>query len=65
MIELNGKPYELEHETHLVDILQKFNYQLDAIIVKHNQDIVKFKQFNSVTVKSGDILKVFPFVGGG
>lgn len=65
MIELNGKQYELECETPLLELLQKFNYQSDAIIVKHNQNIVKFKQFNLVTVKDGDILKVFPFVGGG
>ena len=65
MIDVNGKPYELEFDTPLIELLQKFNYHLDAIIVKHNQNIVKFKQFESVTVKDGDMLKVFPFVGGG
>ena len=65
MIQVNGKNYNDKENIQLNELLQQFGYQLDAIIVKHNQNIVKFNQFSTVTVKDGDLIKVFPFVGGG
>lgn len=65
MIEVNGKAYHDKDNLTLSDLLQQLNYQLDSIIVKHNQNIIKFNQFPTVTVRNGDVIKVFPFVGGG
>jgi len=65
MIEINGKTYSDKENIPLSELLQQLGFQLDSIIVKHNQNIVKFKQFETVVVKDGDVIKVFPFVGGG
>ena len=65
MIEVNGKTYTNKDNIMLNELLQQLNYRLDSIIVKHNQNIIKFNQFKTVTVKDGDLIKVFPFVGGG
>lgn len=65
MIEINGKIYKDKHNISLVELLQQLGYSLDSIIVKHNQNLIKANQFKTVTVKDGDVIKVFPFVGGG
>lgn len=65
MIELNGKKYLDCENISLIELLKQFNYRPDSVVVKHNQDLLKYKQFDAVQVKDGDVLKVFPFVGGG
>ena len=65
MIEVNGKTYNNKENIPLSKLLQQLSFKLDSIIVKHNQNIVKFKQFDTVVVKDGDLIKVFPIVGGG
>ncbi len=64
-ITLNGEPYRLDGETRLVALIAKLGMRPARIAVELNREIVPKSQYETTTVKAGDVLEIINFVGGG
>lgn len=64
-IVLNGKPLNCFTETSLHDLLVYCQFDVNSIIVEHNQSIVSTDKLSNVILKSEDIIEVITIVGGG
>ena len=53
----NGKTVE--------DIINEMNIDIRTIAVELNEEIVSKADYDSTTLKDGDVLEVVSFVGGG
>lgn len=64
MVFLNGKEYELENKS-LAAVLDEFKFDIRTIAVEINEEIVSKSVFDQTILKSGDVVEVVSFVGGG
>lgn len=63
---LNGKKIKWDKNSCLIiDILEKYNYSLDAVAVLVNDEIVKKDLWKNFQISNGDKIEVVGFVGGG
>ena len=49
----------------VVDIINEMNIDIRTIAVELNEEIVSKGDYDSTTLKDGDVLEVVSFVGGG
>ena len=49
----------------IVDIINEMNIDIRTIAVELNEEIVSKADYDSTTLKDGDVLEVVSFVGGG
>jgi len=49
----------------VVDIINEMNIDIRTIAVELNEEIVSKADYDSTTLKDGDVLEVVSFVGGG
>ena len=49
----------------IVDIINEMNIDIRTIAVELNEEIVSKGDYDSTTLKDGDVLEVVSFVGGG
>jgi len=61
---INGEHKHVRGGT-LLEVLQELELDPRAVVVEHNQKIVRRVGLTDVTVKEGDALEVVHFVGGG
>lgn len=61
---INGVFYDWQEQS-VMDILQKWNYPLDRIVVELNGEIITPTDYSHRKVKPTDYLEIVSFVGGG
>ena len=64
IIKINGETKEFD-EVHLSDIIIKSNLDPSRVAVELNGKIIPRADFKTTTLKDGDSLEIFHFVGGG
>jgi thiamine biosynthesis protein ThiS len=64
MITLNGKPREGAGIT-LEKLLEENGFQITRVAVGLNGQVVSKDQLPHITLKDGDVVEVFHFMGGG
>ena len=64
MVFVNGKEQAANGKT-VEDIINEMNIDKRTIAVELNEEIVSKVDYDSTTLKDGDVLEVVSFVGGG
>lgn len=62
---LNGDKEILDKEYTVYEILQKYEFNPDIVMVNLNGDILNRGDFESTTIKKGDTLDILMYMGGG
>ena len=64
MVYINGCEQAANGKT-VVDIINEMDIDIRTIAVELNEEIVSKADYDSTTLKEGDVLEVVSFVGGG
>jgi len=64
LIKVNGNDVETD-KSNLLDFLNAQEYELGALVVEYNFNIVKKDEWETIVIKENDNLEVLSFVGGG
>mgnify|MGYP001054081459 FL=1 len=64
MVKINGIPFDIAGKT-LAEYLNGTEYEPKRIAVERNGEIVPKTQYSKTVLKSGDIIEIVNFVGGG
>jgi sulfur carrier protein len=64
-IKLNGDPYTIDGDPHLIALIEKLGMKRGRIAVELNHEIVPKSEYDQIVLKPGDNLEVINFVGGG
>jgi sulfur carrier protein len=64
-ITVNGEVKELESEVNLGRLLELFSLPTQRIAVELNREVVRRKDWETITVKEADKIEIVHFVGGG
>ena len=64
LVYINGCEQAANGKT-VVDIINEMNIDIRTIAVELNEEIVSKGDYDSTTLKDGDVLEVVSFVGGG
>ena len=62
---VNGDLRELEEEVSLNRLLELFSLPSQRIAVELNREVVRKKDWDTVTVREADTIEIVHFVGGG
>jgi thiamine biosynthesis protein ThiS len=63
-ITINGKPEQTEACT-IDQLVRRRGLKPEALVVEHNQRIVRQAQWQEIRLQEGDCLELLRFVGGG
>lgn len=66
-IQLNGEPFELAGETHLLALVQRFlnKSEVAGVAVAKNEQVIPRAQWALTSVLPGDRFEIVSLVGGG
>ncbi|MBI4511567.1 MAG: sulfur carrier protein ThiS [Deltaproteobacteria bacterium] len=64
-IALNGTDTEIPAGLTIGMLLERMGVQRHRVAVEKNSDVVPKKNYEEVTLNSGDVIEVVAFVGGG
>ena len=64
MIQINGKEYQFDRKK-LTSVLEDFEYDRRLIAVEINEEIIPKENYDDTVLKSGDVVEIVSFVGGG
>ena len=64
-IQLNGKPYEINGNTNLNDLLNKLNIQKNKVAIEVNGEIIEKNKYSKFILKKRDKVEIVHFIGGG
>jgi len=64
-IQLNGRPYEINTETNLNQLLNKLKIQKTKVAIEVNGTIVEKNKYPKVILDKGDKVEIVHFIGGG
>lgn len=64
-MKINGKEIPYEKEVTLDILMEMQGFDIKKIAVMNNGEIVPKSSFSETVIKTGDILEVVSFVGGG
>ena len=64
MVQINGEEYQFDNKK-LVSFLEEHNYDKARIAVEINEEIVPKANYDEKVLKSGDVVEIVSFVGGG
>ena len=64
LVYINGCEQAANGKT-VVDIINEMDIDIRTIAVELNEEIVSKADYDSTTLKEGDVLEVVSFVGGG
>ncbi len=64
-VTINGKPYELDGPTSVVDYLEDRGLANRSLAVAINGDVLPRDQFGEATINDGDRVEIVRPVGGG
>ena len=62
---LNGQEYNTEGNFTLLDLLNYFNYNLNLLVIEHNNSIRKKQNWEQIFINNNDRIEVVTIVGGG
>lgn len=65
LIDLNGKPYPVQPETTVAQLLMDLKISQTAIAVELNADILSIARFAHQILQPGDRIEIVTMVGGG
>jgi thiamine biosynthesis protein ThiS len=63
-VTINGQVEQMEPCT-IDQLVRRKGLKPDALVVEHNQRIVRQAQWNEILLREGDALELLRFVGGG
>ncbi len=64
MIKVNGEYFDYD-KIALLDFLKENGYNIKTIAVECNEEIIPKSDFDGFILKSGDVIEIVSFVGGG
>ena len=64
-ITLNGEIKEYRDQLTVQELLQRLNLQPERVVVEINRTILSPETHNDTELKTGDIIELVQFVGGG
>ena len=64
-ITLNGEIKEYRDQLTVQELLQRLNLQPERVVVEINRTILSPETQNDTELKTGDIIELVQFVGGG
>ena len=64
-ITLNGKKFNLETGSNIVNLIDKLDLDVDKLAIERNLEIVPKSKFAMTIIEEGDKLEIVHFIGGG
>jgi sulfur carrier protein len=64
-IQLNGEPYSIDGDAHLLTLIEKLNLRRGRIAIELNQSVIPKAEWPEISLRPGDQLEIVNFVGGG
>lgn len=64
-ITINSQPRTVNTGTSLSALIEEMGLDDKRIAIEYNRDILMRDQFSTITLKTGDIIEIVNFVGGG
>lgn len=64
-MKVNGKVFDYEKNTTVLDLLEKIGVKKDRVVVEINQEIISSEKYSTYILKEDDVIEVISFVGGG
>jgi sulfur carrier protein len=64
-ITLNGEPYRLEGDPHLLALVERLKLKPGRIAVEINHEVVAKARHAETILRDGDVVEIINFVGGG
>ena len=64
-VRLNGEPHEFVDGATLADLLETIGVGKRRVAVELNREIVTRAAYAATRIRSGDVIEVVHFVGGG
>jgi len=65
LVTLNGEPREFRAGLNINGMLHELGLRPGTVVVEHNRRILDRTHHDSTEVRTGDILEIVHFVGGG
>lgn len=62
---VNGEPFNCKQTMCLQDLLLYLNFNLSAIVVEYNKEIISMSRFCNIFLRMNDLVEVITIVGGG
>lgn len=62
---LNGQEYKSQGKFTLFELLNYFNYDINLLVIEHNNLVRKKPNWHQILIKNNDIIEVVTIVGGG
>ncbi len=62
---INGETKEIAEEINLAELLERFSLSAARVAVELNKEVVRKKDWNSITIRDADKIEIIHFVGGG
>ncbi len=62
---INGETKEIAKQVNLLELLNEFALPSERIAIELNREVVRKKDWESITVKDADKIEIVHFVGGG
>jgi sulfur carrier protein len=64
-IQLNGEPFSIDRDPHLLALVEKLNLRRGRIAVELNQSVIPKAEWANTSLRPGDKVEIVNFVGGG
>jgi sulfur carrier protein len=64
-ITLNGEPYCLDGDPHLLVLVERLGLKPNRIAVEINHEVVAKARHAETSLREGDVVEIINFVGGG
>jgi thiamine biosynthesis protein ThiS len=64
-IKANGKPFEIEDNTLLVDFIASIDLAIERVVVEYNKEALTQSEAKQQVLKNGDSLEIIRIVAGG
>lgn len=62
---VNGKPFGLDREKGLPELLDELGVNRKLVAVAHNGEVIPRDRYDEIVVRDGDRIEVVRMVGGG
>nr|YP_010199275.1 Thiamine biosynthesis protein [Crassiphycus usneoides]UAD88724.1 Thiamine biosynthesis protein [Crassiphycus usneoides] len=62
---VNGQAFNCNINMSLQELLIYLEFELNSIVVEHNNRIINFAEFDKIFFKSQDKIEIITIVGGG
>ncbi|EES89693.1 sulfur carrier protein ThiS [Helicobacter canadensis] len=63
-LKLNGQ-FIATHSKNLLELLKEYKIEQKSVAIAVNLEVIKQDQWKNYTLKNGDVIECFTFLGGG